>query len=326
MPIDLNFFIIFLTTLLGILAAFYFGFGIVASVRRSGLMKFLSDDKRREEEEKPAVAILLDDPDASKKKGLLRAIPLFDKMQTGLLDAAALGWTVEAFLMFSVVAMIAGVIFGYLLPFLVTRELTMLVLGGVGLVAPYLYALQKRGARIKAFEEQLPEALDFISRAIRAGHAFSVSLEMLASESQDPIRTEFRQVFNEVNLGSSLDAALKGLANRVEIIDVKFFVSAVLLQRETGGNLSEVLGKLAHTIRERFRLKGHVRALTAHGRITASVLSVLPIVVVVMLSMMQPNYLRVFVTDPMGRFLALAAVVAQVLAYIIIKKMVNIKI
>lgn len=318
---------VFLTTFLAILAAFYFGFGAISSLRRSGMVKTLKQDEYSEpqEEARPTITVLLEDPEEIRKRSVLIKLKIFSKLQDRL-EGAGLKWTVESVLISSFLGLLLGLLVGFFFPFLITREFTMAALGLVGAAFPFASMEFKRSSRMKSFEEQLPEALDFISRAVRAGHAFSVSLEMLSAESPDPIRTEFRRVFNEVNLGSSLDMALKGLAQRIPLIDVRFFVSAVLLQRETGGNLSEILTKLSHTIRERFRLKGQIKALTAHGRITAGVLTALPIIVVLIMSMTSPDYLRVFVEDPTGRLLGMAAIVAQILAYIIIRKMINIKV
>ncbi len=324
---NVAFIAVFLTTFLAILGAFYFGFGAISSMRRSGMVKTLKQDEYSEpqEEARPTITVLLEDPEEIRKRSVLIKLKIFSKLQDRL-EGAGLKWTVESVLISSFLGLLLGLLVGFFFPFLITREFTMAALGLVGAAFPFASMEFKRSSRMKSFEEQLPEALDFISRAVRAGHAFSVSLEMLAAESPDPIRTEFRRVFNEVNLGSSLDMALKGLAQRIPLIDVRFFVSAVLLQRETGGNLSEILTKLSHTIRERFRLKGQIKALTAHGRITAGVLTALPIIVVLIMSMTTPDYLRVFVEDPTGRLLGMAAIVAQILAYIIIRKMINIKV
>ncbi len=191
---------------------------------------------------------------------------------------------------------------------------------------PYGYVLGKRRRRLTRFEEQFPEALDFLARAMRAGHAFSVSLEMLAAESLDPLSTEFRQTFEEQNLGLPLEIALQNLARRVPLLDVRFFVSAVLLQTRTGGNLSEILDKLAYVIRERFKLKGQVRAYSAHGRLTGKVLTVMPVVVVILMMLVNPDYMTVLVKNPYGRHLIGGAIVMQVLAYVFIRKIVDIKV
>ncbi len=193
-------------------------------------------------------------------------------------------------------------------------------------VLPYLYVLRKRSKRLSMFEEQFPEALDFVARAMRAGHAFSVSLEMLADESPEPLAREFRQVFNEQNLGAPIEIALQNLAMRMPILDVSFFVSAVMLQKETGGNLSEILTKLSYVIRERFKLKGQVRSASAHGRITGLILTIMPIVLMFALLAVAPGYLQGMVKDPDGRWLIIGAIGGQLLGYYFIRRIINIKV
>ena len=142
---------------------------------------------------------------------------------------------------------------------------------------PYLVVRAKRTKRLNTLEEQFPESLDFLARSMRAGHAFSISLEMLGEEMADPLGQEFRALFNEQNLGAPIDIALRNFTTRVPLLDVRFFTSSVLLQKQTGGNLSEILSRLAYVIRERFRLKGQVKAASAHGRLTATILTLLPV-------------------------------------------------
>jgi len=161
---------------------------------------------------------------------------------------------------------------------------------------------------------------------MRAGHAFSVSLEMLADESEEPLSIEFRRLFNEQNLGSPIDVALKNMAVRVPILDVGFFVSAVLLQKETGGNLSEILTKLSYVIRERFQLKGQVKAASAHGRMTATILTAMPLVLTGALMVIAPEYLQGMWKDPDGIYLVVGAASAQLLGYLCIRKIINIKV
>ena len=163
--------------------------------------------------------------------------------------------------------------------------------GLVTATVPYFFLLHKRTKNFDEFEKQLPEALDFLSRSMRAGHGFSIAMELLASDSPDPLGSAFRRVSNDMQLGSALDVALGKLSVLVPLLDVRFFVSSVLLQQETGGNLSEVLAKLALIIRERFRLKGQVRAVSAHGRITGLVLVLMPVVVAIIMMITSPQYL-----------------------------------
>jgi Flp pilus assembly protein TadB len=191
---------------------------------------------------------------------------------------------------------------------------------------PRLYFARKHRARMTAIEEQFPDALDFIARSVRAGNALSISLEMLAGEASEPLRSEFLKVSREQALGASLDAALGNLVSRVPLVETRFFVSAVLLQREAGGNLAEVLSRLANSVRDRLRLRGHVRAVSGQGRLTAAVLTVLPIVVVVLLKILSSRYLEGLTGDPRGRMLLGAAVLSQILGYLSMRKIVNIEV
>jgi len=191
---------------------------------------------------------------------------------------------------------------------------------------PLAYVLRKRSRRLRKFEEQFPESLEFVSRSMRAGHAFSVSLDMIHKEFQEPLAGEFRRTFDEHNLGLPLDVALQKLAQRLPIIDVQFFVSAVLLQKRTGGNLAELLDKLAYVIRERFKLRGRIRAVSAHGRMTGSALSLIPLVVAGMMFFANREYVTFFVTDPTGRAMAGAMVGLQLLGYLFIRKIVSIEV
>ncbi len=191
---------------------------------------------------------------------------------------------------------------------------------------PMLRLLHKRSKNFEEFEKQLPEALDFLSRSMRAGHGFSIAMELLASDSPDPLGSAFRRVSNDMQLGSALDVALGKLSALVPLLDVRFFVSSVLLQQETGGNLSEVLAKLALIIRERFRLKGQVKAVSAHGRITGLVLVLMPVVVAVIMMITSPQYLIDLADDKTGRMMIYGAIGGQILGYFVIRKIINIKV
>jgi tight adherence protein B len=177
-----------------------------------------------------------------------------------------------------------------------------------------------------AIEEQLPDALDFIARSVRAGNALSISLEMLAGEAREPLRSEFLKVSREQALGASLETALGNLLTRVPLIEARFFVATTLLQREAGGNLAEVLSRLANSVRDRLRLRGHVKAVSGQGRLTATILTVLPILVLVILKVVSPSYLEGLTSDPLGRTLLGAAVVSQILGYVSMKRIVNIEV
>jgi tight adherence protein B len=192
--------------------------------------------------------------------------------------------------------------------------------------APFWYVNKKRGKRLDALEAQLPDALDFLARSMRAGHAFTISLEMVGEEIHEPLGQEFRALFNEQNLGASLDRSLASFGRRVPITDVRFFNSAVLLQRQTGGNLSEILNRLSLIIRERFRLKGQVKAVSAHGRLTATILTILPLATLGGLMATSPSYLDPMFHTPIGRKLLMAGGVAQIIGNMVIRKIIKIKV
>jgi tight adherence protein B len=191
---------------------------------------------------------------------------------------------------------------------------------------PVLYVIRKRKARMRRFEELFPDSLEFVARSMRAGHAFSVSLEMIHREFQEPLSGEFRRTFEEHNLGLPLDVALQKLAKRVPSLDVHFFVSAVLLQKRTGGNLAEILDKLAYVIRERFKLRGKIRAISAHGRMTGAALSCIPIGVAVIMFYVNPDYVRFFFLDDVGNIMLGCAIVLQLVGYGIMRQIVKIEV
>lgn len=221
---------------------------------------------------------------------------------------------------------LAGLAVGWRFRFLLYPQLTALILALAGGSLPLILVFRRRAKNVAAFEEQFPEALDFLSRSMRAGHGFTIALEMLGSDSPDPLGSAFRRVSNELQLGSSLEVALSKLRLLVPLIDVRFFVSSVLLQQETGGNLGEILSKLSHVIRERFRLKGQVKAASAHGRVTGIVLVLMPVAVTIFMMMSSPGYLRGLAADPTGQKLIYGAIVGQIVGYFVIRKITNIKV
>jgi tight adherence protein B len=226
---------------------------------------------------------------------------------------------------------ISGVCFG--VTFLLGLKLNVMstpwsawVLAAAGACVPLLVVLRKRAKNIADFEKQFPEALDFLARSMRAGHGFSIALEMLSADSPDPLGSAFRRISNDLQLGSTLDVALGRLLVLVPSVDVRFFVSSVLLQQETGGNLGEILSKLALIIRERFRLRGQVKAASAHGRITGLVLVLMPVAVTGLMMVSSPQYLVDLAADKLGRMMIYGAAVGQVVGYLVIKKITNIKV
>jgi len=241
-----------------------------------------------------------------------------------LLEQAGLKWR-PARVLHACLALFLGAFAGiwYLAPALRPFALPAAAVAGL---LPLGHIWRVRRARLRRFEEQFPESLEFVSRSMRAGHAFSVSLEMLHREFQEPLAGEFRRTFDEHNLGLPLEAALQKLAKRVSSMDVQFFVSAVLLQKRTGGNLAELLDKLAYVIRERFKLRGRIRAVSAHGRMTGTALSLIPMVVAGMMFFVNREYVTFFFTDETGRHTVAAAVGLQLLGYAIIRKIVSIEV
>ena len=191
---------------------------------------------------------------------------------------------------------------------------------------PIFYIRRKRRLRLRAVEEALPEALDFLSRALVAGHSLPMSLELLAEEVDPPLSNELRKTVDEYNLGLPINESLNNLAERLPTVDIQFFVSAVTTQAHTGGNLHELLDTLSETIRERSTLKGPVHAMTAHGRLTAVVLSLLPIGVGCVLMLVNAEYFSILLEHPLGKTLIFAAMCGQVSAYFVIKKIADIKV
>lgn len=242
------------------------------------------------------------------------------------ISQAALSWHPAAVISAMLVLGMAGALIGLKLRVLVFSWASSLGLGLALGFFPWFYLNLKRNARMREFEQQFPEALDFLARSMRAGHAFSVSLEMLAQESAEPLKTEIGKVFHEHNLGAPMEVALKNLSVRIPLLDVRFFVSSVMLQRDTGGNLGEILTKLAYVIRERFRLKGQVRAASAHGRMTATILILLPIALTFGLTIVAPGYLQSMADDETGQWMILGAIVGQFLGFYFIRRIINIKV
>lgn len=191
---------------------------------------------------------------------------------------------------------------------------------------PFALVWFKRWRRFREFEKHFPEALDLLARAVRAGHAVTTGMEMIGKELAEPVAGEFRQTFEEQNFGLPLRDALLNLAERVPLLDVRFFVTALLIQKETGGNLAEILDNLARVIRERFRIRGEVRIRTAQGRMTAAILIALPPLMLFVLSMLNPDYVKPLFTDPWGHWMMIIAAVLQVIGSVILWKIVHIEV
>jgi tight adherence protein B len=191
---------------------------------------------------------------------------------------------------------------------------------------PIVWLLFRRKRRLKAFAAQLPEALELIARALRAGHSLAAGFSLVAQEMSDPISGEFSRTFEEQNLGKPLEEALTDLTKRVPNLDLKFFATAIILQRQTGGDLAEILDKIGNLIRERFKIWGQVQALTGEGRLSGVVLLALPPVLFAVVYRMNPDYLMLLFTDPLGKKMLVGGIVTQLLGALMIRKIVTIRV
>ena len=254
----------------------------------------------------------------------LKRFQLQAKLQE-LLEQAGMKWSTHRLVNTCLLAFVAGGALAWLLLPTQFRRFAYVPAMAVGSF-PLIMVLRKRTARMARFEELFPESLEFVARSMRAGHAFSVSLEMIHREFQEPLAGEFRRTFEEHNLGLPLDVALQKLAKRIPSLDVHFFVSAVLLQKRTGGNLAEILDKLAYVIRERFKLRGRIRAISAHGKMTGGALTCIPVGVAVIMFYANADYVRFFFLDDVGNLMLGGAVLLQLIGYGIIRQIVKIEV
>ena len=191
---------------------------------------------------------------------------------------------------------------------------------------PWVWLYYKRSSRLKKFAAQLPDAMELVARALRAGHALAAGMHVVAEEMPAPISKEFGRVYEEQNLGISLDDALKGMCDRVPNLDLRFFVTSVAIQRQTGGDLAEILDRIGHVIRERFKILGQVKALTAEGRLSGIVLIALPIGLFLLMLYMKPDYIELLWKDPLGVKMSIGAIILMIIGSVAIKKIVDIKV
>jgi tight adherence protein B len=240
-----------------------------------------------------------------------------------LLDQADLHITPSRLVMFSGMAGLLAALAASVV------SASILLMVGAGLLAaaiPFIHVWWTRKKRFEHFLEHLPDALDLMSRALSAGHAFSEAMHMASAEMPEPIATEFRKTYEEQNLGLSLKLALENLTQRIPLLDLRMCVTAVLIQRETGGNLSEILEKVAYTIRERFRIMGDLKTLTTSSRMSAWLLCGLPIFVTFVITAMNPEYMSILWKDQRGHYLIGIALLLQVTGMLIVRKILRIKI
>jgi tight adherence protein B len=256
----------------------------------------------------------------------------FDRMAAGTRGGAWLGHLIEGSGVRTtpgrmiLMSLGAAVMLGLVAAVVARQSWVVPVAAAAGLMAPTGYLLRKRTLRLRKFEELFPEALDLLSRAVKAGHAFQTAMNMAAEELPDPVGPEFRKTFDQQNFGLPLRDALNAMAERIPIIDVKFFVTAVLIQRETGGNLSEILDNLSHVVRERFKVLRQVRVHTAHGRFTGWVLLGLPAALAVVMSFINPEHMNLLFREPMGRTMLVVAAVMQTIGYFWIQRVIKIEV
>lgn len=287
--------------------------------------RLLGSSKPANAKAAPAHSLIQERPDTGKVIAhLLHKYNLLPKLEQ-LLEQAGLKWNPVRFVHGCLALFLCGFTLAWRT---VPAQLKYLDLaaGAVLAVLPLLYVLRVRRKRLWRFEEQFPDSLEFVARSMRAGHAFAVSLDMIHREFQEPLAGEFRRTFEEHNLGLPLEVALQKFAKRVPSLDVHFFVSAVLLQKRTGGNLAEILDKLAYIIRERFKLRGRIRSISAHGKMTGTALTLIPVGVAVLMFFVNPDYVTFFFADSVGNIMLGAAVLMQVLGYLVIKRIVSIEV
>jgi tight adherence protein B len=253
---------------------------------------------------------------------ILLQVPRVSAMDRQL-QQSGVTWSVSDFFGLTLLAFLAALFAFSLLPM---PWLFSLVIAAVVALLPYLYITRAKSKRLDRIEQQLPDAMDLMGRALRAGHAFPTSLKMVGDEMSDPIAAEFRIAFDEVNFGIAMPEALMNLATRVPSTDLRYFVIAVLIQRETGGNLSELLASISTIIRDRLKLMGQVRVLSAEGRMSAWVLGLLPFGAALMIQLTNPKFLEILYTDPGGRKMLAAVAVMMILGVLAMRKIINIRV
>ena len=285
---------------------------------------------RQETADQRALERRMRPPDAAKKSRLTMSKSerreqggpaIFNRLQS-VIDQSGLGMTVPKLLF---LCWMCGFIPGWMV-WMVRPNLTLVAaVGALGLAIPYWWVRRKATSRMWKFEEQFPEAIDLIARALRAGHAFPTGLSMVADEIGSPVGPEFKLLYDRQNFGMPFPEALRAFAKRVPLLDARFFVTAVLTQREAGGNLSGVLDNLSSVIRERFKVKRQVKVISAHGRMTAAVLMGLPPTVAAAQFAIAPQNAAMLFNDPLGVQMLIGAGVLQGIGMLIIRKIVNVE-
>jgi tight adherence protein B len=240
-----------------------------------------------------------------------------------LLQQADADYTLSVYILLSLLMAAVGFLVGSLIT--VNRSILIVLACLVGMI-PFSYIYLKKKRRMEKFQRQLPDALELMARALKAGHAFTGGLKMVADELGDPIGIEFAKTLHEINFGVGIPDALKNLPNRIDCPDLRFFIISVIVQRETGGNLAEILEKIAHLIRERFKLQGHIHVLSSEGKLSAMILITLPFLIALTLYVLNPGYVSTLFTDPIGRVLVAFALAMMLIGAFVMKRMIEIKV
>ena len=321
---------------LAVLFAFIFGAGLVCALAYGGFQLPEMLMRRKLDARLQEVTVGPEEEEEGAKKLLKSAnegpLPIIDRAFgktakgsaiTSLIEQSGTKASLSAVML---VSLLMGVMGALVIAVFTHAAWAMPVGFGVGMVLPFVFLRMKRTRRMRAFEEQFPEGLDLIARALKAGHAFATGLKMVADEMPEPVGPEFRKTFDEQNFGLPMKDALENLTVRIPHLDVRFFATAVLIQRETGGNLAEILENLAHVVRERFKILRQVRVYTAHGRLTGYVLLALPAFLAVALMFINPEHMNLLFRERMGQMMLMATVVMQTFGFLWIKKIVKIEV
>ena len=311
-----------------VVAAVIFAIATLVDERKSRarlLRERLSTVDQADEARPNAELALLRDEMLSKIPALdtlLRRSEQITNFQT-MLSQADLDMRAGTVLMLSAVS---AIVIGFLV-FAFSGSFQFVWIGLIfGAILPYAYTSYRRAKRFQKFEELFPEAIDTLARAVRAGHAFTTALEMISTETSEPVASEFRKLYEEQKFGLPVRDALMNLTDRMPLVDVKFFVTAVMLQRETGGNLAEILDNLSYVIRERFKIMRQVNVYTAQGRLTMMLLMGMPPLIVVAMLAMNPAFIQPLFSDPIGHTLLVAGICLQTIGYFVIRKIIRIQV
>lgn len=306
-----------------VIEMFFYAYSIIRNPDRSKIRKKLRIITLGEgNEELPSIIRqrkLSDVPVLDKIFLKITGIEYFDR----LLHQANVKYPLSVFVLLSIILGMSGLIGSLQL----TENIWVSIIAFVFFACvTFLFIYRKKKKRMKKFEAQLPDAIDLIARSLKAGHAFSTGLKLVADEYDDPLGPEFALALDEINFGTSFSDAMKNLSNRVDCPDMKFFVISVILQRETGGKLAEIIENISHIIRERFKLENKIRTLSAEGRISMMVLVLLPFIILFLIYLINPEYIMTLFVEPTGQIMVTIAGFMMMLGVIVMKKMTNIKV